>query len=417
MTLDEFTDQLRRKVAKNEIEEALQIAIDKLRQVEGSIYNRALLLQNQCEEVLRQESMGTIDTNDKIIQQNKILASFLDLIDDMEKDGRIINLFNPEQGLRSEQEVKPKRKKRFFTISFSLSIAFTVLLLITGAMFILRSTSSGVIDDELVGRPADAGSNSKEPEDMVDPPLDKPKPESPGRVDLETVSVQRVQIGELISDQLDNPSAVKVYGLRTALHYRNLLAVRLTNRSRELAPVVQLFNKDRKAWGDPHHGQPGADLQFTAALEPNQPYFIRITPRSGRGSFDLFLELEENPSGYTEGEPNDSPSSASALNPDQPVLGFLTPQDLDFYMFRIDKPGSYRIRYDNRSDYIIPQLSLFNQQKKRVAGQSASAFGQSLSLQFEARRPGTYRIKVEAYQTKAGSYGDYRLLLEETFSR
>ena len=191
---------------------------------------------------------------------------------------------------------------------------------------------------------------------------------------------------------------------------RDLIAIEVANHSKTLAPVLKLFDEERRItnWGTIVR-EPGANLRQIIAPPPNTTFYLQVSGYgASAGAYTLLVQPLKAFDNY---EPNDDIYRASRIALGTTIAaGIMDADDTDYYSFVSPRTGTVSVRITNRSTTLIPALSTFDPDMR------SSGFGP------DVRKPGLplrHTMEVQANQTyfiqvwsQANTSGDYSLLVE-----
>lgn len=190
---------------------------------------------------------------------------------------------------------------------------------------------------------------------------------------------------------------------------RDIVIVRLENRSTTLQPSLVLYNEDKslaRNWTAANAA--GADLEFSFAAEPGKTYFVGVGSYSNgsTGSYTLSLLPQK---AYDQYEPNDSAFTATPLKVGQTIeANIMDGVDVDFYRVSGVKGKSLRIRLENLSTALQPSIRVLKSDKSIAQDWNAgNAPGADLTLSVETEPGQDYFVEVGSYS--GGSAGPYKL--------
>ncbi|HEY2759650.1 MAG TPA: FG-GAP-like repeat-containing protein, partial [Pirellulales bacterium] len=136
------------------------------------------------------------------------------------------------------------------------------------------------------------------------------------------------------------------------------------------------------------------------------------TPSSTLGDYQLSLEVSSDAAVTTEAEPNNSINAPNVFMPGAgSVIGTITADDVDYYMFTVTQPGLFIAHVNTSGSNLDGRLSLYGPDQKLRMSSDNSAPGSvepALSLHLN---PGMYWLAVDASPLAApgAAIGDYSL--------
>jgi hypothetical protein len=191
---------------------------------------------------------------------------------------------------------------------------------------------------------------------------------------------------------------------------RDLIAIEITNHSITLAPVLTLFDEERRItnWGKIVR-EPGANLRQIIAPPPNTTFYLQVSGYgASAGAYTLLVQPLKAFDNY---EPNDDIYHAPRITLGTTITaGIMDADDTDYYSFVSPRTGTVSIRITNRSTTLIPALSTFDPDMRSSGfGPDVRIPGLHLRHTMEVQANETYFIQV---WSQANTSGDYSLIVE-----
>src|ERR1035438_6338143 len=191
---------------------------------------------------------------------------------------------------------------------------------------------------------------------------------------------------------------------------RDLIAIEIANHSSTLAPVLKLFDDERRItnWGKIVH-EPGASLRQIVALPPNTTFYLQVSGYgSSAGAYTLLFQPLKAFDNY---EPNDDIYHAARIALGTTIMaGIMDTDDTDYYSFVSPRSGTVSIQIANRSTTLIPALSTFDPEMRSSGfGPDVRAPGLPLRHTMQVQANQTYFIQV---WPRRNTSGDYSLVVE-----
>jgi hypothetical protein len=186
---------------------------------------------------------------------------------------------------------------------------------------------------------------------------------------------------------------------------RDVLAIRIANRSGALAPGVRLYDADMRILGAGQEvREPGASLTHNIAPAPNATLYLDIygVGRTG-GPYVLTVQPMK---AYDSYEPNDDIFSARRITAGQAIpANIMDAQDTDFFSFISPRTGTVSVEIDNRSTTLIPALTTFTPEMRNSGfGPDIHRPGASLRHTMQVEEGRTYFVQVWSQGNTAGEY-------------
>jgi hypothetical protein len=217
--------------------------------------------------------------------------------------------------------------------------------------------------------------------------------------------------GKAVEGEIDGAFLdVDFFRVTTPPAPRDLLSIEIANRSTTLAPVLKIFDAERRItdWGK-IMWEPGSSLQQTIAPAPNTTLYLQVSGQGGSaGAYTLLVKPRKAFDAY---EPNGDISNARRIAVGKAVAaGIMDANDTDYYSFASPRTGTVSILIANRSATLIPALSTFNPDRRSSgSGPDVRTPGLNLRHTMEVRKDQVYYIQV---RSQAKTAGEYSLIIE-----
>src|ERR1019366_7044659 len=184
---------------------------------------------------------------------------------------------------------------------------------------------------------------------------------------------------------------------------RDLMAIEITNHSTTLAPVLKLFDDERRItnWGKIVH-EPGANLRQIVALPPNTTFYLQVSGYgSSAGAYTLLFQPLKAFDSY---EPNDDIYHAPRIALGTTIMaGIMEADDTDYYSFVSPRTGTVSVLITNRSTTLIPALSTFDPDMRSSGfGPDVRTPGRNLRHTMEVQQNQVYFIQVWSQANTGG---------------
>ena len=223
-------------------------------------------------------------------------------------------------------------------------------------------------------------------------------------------TVQQANIGEMgttISGEINPANDVDFFQFQygDAKKRRDIVVVRLENRSSTLQPQLILRNQDKSIARDwTGANAPGADLDFSFLAEPEKIYFVGAGSAPDRyalgarvgisaGAYALsFLPQKA----YDQYEPNDDALSATPLKVGQTVeANLMDGKDLDYYRVSGVTEKNLTVQLENLSPSFQPSIRVLKSDKSIAENwKSANAPGADLTFSIASEPGKDYFVEV-----------------------
>jgi hypothetical protein len=196
---------------------------------------------------------------------------------------------------------------------------------------------------------------------------------------------------------------------RDAKKRRDIVVVRLENRSTTLQPSLCLYNEDKslaRDWSAANAA--GANLEFSFSVEPGKTYFLGVGSYGNHsaGAYTLSVLPQK---AYDQYEPNDDAFTATPLAVGQTIeANIMDGRDVDFYRLAGVKEKNFTVHLENLSSELQPSIRVLNSDKSVARDWSAAnAPGADLTLSIASEPRADYFVEVGSYGSN--SAGPYKL--------
>jgi hypothetical protein len=215
-----------------------------------------------------------------------------------------------------------------------------------------------------------------------------------------------VALGKAVGGQIDGPARdMDFFRVTTPPGPRDLISIEIANHSTTLAPVLKIFDADRRItdWGKATE-EPGSSLRLSIAPPPNATLYLEVSGYGGSGGeYTLLVQAGK---AFDDYEPNDDIQNARRITVGVVVdAGIMDGDDTDYYSFVSPRTGKVSILISNRSRTLIPALSTF-QPDMRPSGSrdEVRTAGVSLGQTMEVKKDQVYFVQVRSNKKTAGDY-------------
>jgi hypothetical protein len=187
----------------------------------------------------------------------------------------------------------------------------------------------------------------------------------------------------------------------TAPAKRDLLQIRMDNKSTTLAPDVHVFDAERNEIGREYRPTAGANVEIQLSPAAGGKYFVQVTTFGGPGAYSLSITPQQ---AFDRFEPNESILEAREITLGQDVEANVMDQtDVDVYKVSVPA-GPVQVTLTNRSATLVPDLFLFDENRNQVAREYRPTAGSHTMAQGMATAPGTWYVSAKAFSGAGGAY-------------
>lgn len=207
----------------------------------------------------------------------------------------------------------------------------------------------------------------------------------------------------------------------------NRLEASLESVPDEVRAEISLYGRDREWLGRWQSAVNPGDPVSASLSEPAPAagdYFVRVRTVAGsNGTRSYRLTLSGvDPSQAppfvpqsSEREPNATVADATPVSVGLPVNAtFATPNDPDWYTFKVQTPGLLRTRIDHPPRSVAAHLRVYRDDLTLLASRLATNPGDAIALDLALSDPGTYHVLIEATRGAFSASESYSLGLDFT---
>jgi hypothetical protein len=186
---------------------------------------------------------------------------------------------------------------------------------------------------------------------------------------------------------------------------RDMLQVVIEVRSPQLAPILRIFDSDRRLTTlGAEVRQPGTTLNYLFAPPPNTTFYLEVSGANhSSGMYTLKVFPLHAFDGY---EPNDDIYNSRRVELGKEIAAnIMDSEDTDYYSFVATHTGTVNILIRNRSTTLIPALTTFSTEMRNSGfGPDVRTPGSNLRHSFDVVESQTYYIQVWSANNTTGEY-------------
>lgn len=184
---------------------------------------------------------------------------------------------------------------------------------------------------------------------------------------------------------------------------RDIVIVRLANKSTTLRPSLKLYNADRSTTNNPYDGTPGADVQQALSMDPGQVIYVEVEPYGSSGAYELSAIAQK---AYDANEPNDDVLHPSPLKFGTSIEGsIMDSADQDWFHVSAPVSGKVEVHLESLSPTLRPDVKVFSSSKSAITEKYDGTPAADLDFEVDVEPGRDFYIEVVPY----GSVGKYRL--------
>jgi len=223
----------------------------------------------------------------------------------------------------------------------------------------------------------------------------------------EIFKANAMQLNMGIAAAIADSSDKDTFAFKVPPKYRDWIEIAVDNQSTTLLPGIGVYNADKSSIGRNTASTAGANLKYSFVCQPDSTYYVQIGPTgylAPRGAYRLSVKPLKAYDAY---EPNDDIRNPALIRLGKTMeANIMDPGDTDFYEFKTSKGGNVLVSVANRSTTLIPGIRVFNSDRSKVGGSSASTPGADHRYSFSSQPSSTYYVQISptGYLAPAGDY-------------
>jgi hypothetical protein len=222
-----------------------------------------------------------------------------------------------------------------------------------------------------------------------------------------------VTVGTRVAGEILPGGVSNFYRFDNPLKQRDIVLLRLDNKSATLRPQINIYNADRSLMVDKHDPTLGASLQQPISLDPGQTIYVEVTSAwdGGRMSRDTSgaYHLSAMPQrAYDANEPNDNQLTPTAITLGVSIEGSLMDEkDQDWFRVSGAQGARVSVVLDNLSATLIPHVKIYSSTKSEKLEKFDRTPGAGLDFVVEVDPGKDFYIQIVPHE----SAGKYKLLI------
>ena len=215
-----------------------------------------------------------------------------------------------------------------------------------------------------------------------------------------TATIGMTLLGEILPKGSSN-----FYRFDNPAKLRDLVAVRLENKSATLRPEIRIYNAARTQLFDKYDSTAGASVEQLFSLDPGQTIYVEVTPSSSTGAYQLSALPQK---AFDANEPNDNQQTPTQLKWGIPIDGgILDRKDADWFRLSGPRGGTVQVVLENQSATLAPHIKIYSATKSQIAEHHYDAAGAGLDFMVEVEPGKDLYVQI----VPNGSIGRYRLMV------
>lgn len=211
------------------------------------------------------------------------------------------------------------------------------------------------------------------------------------------------KIGMAVSGEIVPKGSSNFYRFDNPAKLRDIVTIRLENKSSTLRPEIKIYNADRSQLFDKYDGTVGASVEQVLSLDPGQTIYVEVTPYNSTGAYQLSAVGQK---AYDANEPNDDQLTPTPLPFATPIEGgIMDDKDADWFHVTGATGNKVRIVLENLSATLKPDIKVYSATKSQISEKYDGTAGAGLDFTVDVEPGKDLYVQVAPY----GSTGKYRL--------
>ena len=212
-------------------------------------------------------------------------------------------------------------------------------------------------------------------------------------------------MGMTVSAEITEQEPDHFYRFDNPGKLRDIVKVRLENKSSTLYPEVKIYNSERSRIAGKYDNTPGAHIEQTVVVEAGKAIYVEVMPwTKSAGAYELSVVPTKAYDAY---EANDDQMTATTLNFGTAVeANIMDPEDRDWYHVTPATSGKISIGFENLSSGLYPDVRVYSANKSQVAGKYDATPGAGMDFNVDVQQGQDFYIQVQRWSS---SHGKYRL--------
>jgi hypothetical protein len=188
----------------------------------------------------------------------------------------------------------------------------------------------------------------------------------------------------------------------TAPPTRDIITIRVENKSTTLAPDLRVFNGERAQIANQYQTTAGANAALDVISAAAGTYYVQVAGFSGTsGTYAITITPQK---AFDRFEPNDSVVEPRDITFAQDVeANVMDASDSDVYRVAVPA-GPLRVTLTNRSATLSPEVTLFDSNRVQVANQYQTTRGSHGGVQATVNAAGPWYVRVNGFGGTSGAY-------------
>jgi outer membrane protein OmpA-like peptidoglycan-associated protein len=210
-------------------------------------------------------------------------------------------------------------------------------------------------------------------------------------------------VGMVVMGEIKPGGASNFYRFDNPDKLRDVVLVRLENRSTTLRPDIKLYNADRSQLSEKYDGTSGASVEQAISLEPGQTIYVEVLPYSSAGAYQLSALPQH---AFDANEANDNVLGATPLKFGGAIEGsVMDDKDADWFHVSAATAAKVSIVLENQSSTLRPDIKVFSASKSQLIEKYDGTPAADLDFTVDVEPGRDFYVEIVPY----GSTGKYRL--------
>lgn len=213
----------------------------------------------------------------------------------------------------------------------------------------------------------------------------------------------RTTIGTTVAGEITAAGTSNFYRFDNPLKQRDIVRVRLENKSATLRPQIKLYNSDRSSLVEKYDSTPGASVEQLVSLGVGQTVYVEVVPYGTAGAYHVSATPMK---AYDGNEPNDDQLTPTAVAFGQSVEGSIMDEgDHDWFRITGAPTAKVNVVFDNQSSTLKPNVRIYSATKSQKLERYDNTPGAALDFVADVEAGKDFYVHVLPY----GSVGKYKL--------
>ncbi len=216
-------------------------------------------------------------------------------------------------------------------------------------------------------------------------------------------SAAAATIGMTVSGEITDKTKSNFYRFDNPGKLRDVIIVRLDNKSTTLKPDFKMYNDDRSQLGEKYDGTAGSSAEYSLSLDPGKTIYVEVLPYDSVGAYQLSATAQH---AFDANEPNDDQLTPTALKFGDSIEGsVMDNKDSDWFHVTAPSSGKITIALENMSTTLKPDVKVYSQAKSQIFEKYDGTAGAGLDFMVDVTPGQDFYIQILPYD----SSGKYRL--------